>query len=107
VGTDVSEKIMLKQRDEIVMRFKSDRITISVFRIEILFQRNSKRRPFTGRLFVLIDGRKVSPRRSGLEAVAPAPSREQQFGQMRVQEHSSPRKKRKDNQAQQGPCFIQ
>jgi hypothetical protein len=48
--------------------------------------------------FCVIFGRRVSRRRSGLKAVAPAPICGQQIGQMRVQEHNSPRKKRKSNQ---------
>jgi hypothetical protein len=57
---------------------------------------------FSGRLFTSLvpslAGRRVSRRRSGLKAVAPAPICEQQIGQMRAQEHNSPRKKRKSNQ---------
>jgi hypothetical protein len=66
-----------------------------VLAFETLFQRNSKGWPFTGGLFVLIGvligGRKVSWRRSGLKAVAPAPICGQQIGEMRVQKRRSPR----------------
>jgi hypothetical protein len=51
---------------------------------------------------VLISGRKVSSRRSGLKAIAPVPICEQQIGQMRVQKWRSPRRraeKEKSNQA--------
>jgi hypothetical protein len=71
---------------------------------EALFQRNSKGRPFAGRVFVLIGvligGRKVSWRRSSLKAVAPVPICEQQIGEMRVQQWRSPRRRaEKENQA--------
>jgi hypothetical protein len=77
-----------------------------VLAFETLFQRNSKGWPFTGGLFVLIGvligGRKVSWRRSGLKAVAPASICGQQIGEMRVQKRRSPRtraEKEKSNQA--------
>jgi hypothetical protein len=42
---------------------------------------------------VLIGGRKVSSRRSGLKAIAPVPICEQQIGQMRVQKWPARREK--------------
>jgi hypothetical protein len=72
---------------------------LGVSRSKHFIQRNSKRRPFAGRLFVLIGmligGRKVSWRRSGLKAISPAPICGQQIGQMRVQKSRSPKKRTK------------
>src|SRR5205085_5372844 len=48
---------------------------------------------------------KVSTRRSDLDAVARAPGCEQQIGQMRDQEHSSPRKKKQKQPSVAGYVF--
>jgi hypothetical protein len=49
---------------------------------------------------VLIGGRKVSSRRSGLKAIAPVPICEQQIGQMRVQKWPARREKEQKKKKQ-------
>ena len=74
-------------------------IMFQAFRIETLYPTLFKRGGLSAPPFYVNDGSGVSSRRSDLKADAPAPICGQQIGQMRVQEHSSPRKKRKNNQA--------